>query len=188
GKLAEIAFAKFLERNWAIKAKLDFDIHPGASIDRGDLVSIEIGGIKSIPGIKVDMKSTKPRSAWAMVDLKEFENRRYDAYVWVKVDLPLNHLARPIFEAVRNGNVAEIESMIPALKEISAEIACFAWRDEVEKWREFRKGEVVFDPNKPSKRLFSAKTDNKACPVNELRSADSELENLVRKITGTGMR
>lgn len=44
-KLGEIAFAKFLERSWGIKSKLDFCIHPGASaIDAGDLVAVEVSG------------------------------------------------------------------------------------------------------------------------------------------------
>lgn len=47
GKLAEIAFAKFLEVNWGIEAELDFDVHPGAlAIDRGDLATVEISGTK----------------------------------------------------------------------------------------------------------------------------------------------
>lgn len=183
GKLAEIAFAKFLERNWKIKAELDFDIHPGTlTIDRGDLTVVEVDGVKRMPQIKPDVKSTKSGSLWAMVDLTEFNNRRYDAYIWVKVDLPLNHLARPIFEAVRSGNLGEIEEMVPALEKVDAEIMGFAYRDDVEKWREFNRGEAVFDPEKPKRKLFTAKTDNKAVPINELRNSSSEWNELVQKM------
>jgi hypothetical protein len=187
GKLAEVAFGKFLENNWNIKAELDFKIYPSAqAVDQGDIVSVEIEGVKRIPGIKIDVKSTKPTSLWAMADLKEFNSRHYDAYVWVKVDLPLNHLARPIFEAVKNRNLTEIEGKIPPLEQVSAEIAGFAYREEVEKWRVFHKGERVPDP-RSKKTLFTAKIDNKAAPLSSLRNSDEEWSELVSKILG-GLR
>jgi len=183
GKLAEVAFGKFLESNWGVKAELDFGVYPGAqAVDRGDIVAVEIGGVKQTPGIKIDVKSTKPASLWAMVDLREFNSRHYDAYVWVKVGLPLNHLARPVFEAVKNRNLTEIESRIPSLEQINAEIAGFAYREEVEKWRVFRRGEAVPDPARPKKKLFTPKTDNKAAPLTSLRNSDEEWRELVGKI------
>jgi hypothetical protein len=185
GKLAEIAFGKFLERNWGVKAELDFKVYPGLrAIDRGDIVAVEVGGVKYEPKVKIDVKSTKPDSLWAMVDLQEFENRRYDVYVWVKVGLPLNHLARPIFEALKGENLAELENKIPSLEHISAEVAGFAYREEVEGWHVFKKGDEVHDPEKPSRRLFRAKTDNKACPLSKLRNSDEEWKELVRRIVG----
>jgi len=192
GKLAEIAFAKLLQENWAIKAELDFDIHPGTqTIDTGDLVAIEASGVKMKPGIKVDIKATKPTSLWAMVDLKEFSNRRYDAYIWIKVSLPLNHLAKPIFDAVRNGNLMEIEAKVPTLKEIKAELAGFAYREDIEGqglfaggWRKIQKGETVCDPDRPKRQLFSAKTDNYASLIKKLRKSEVEWQELLHKITG----
>lgn len=185
GKLAEIAFVRFLEVNWGIKAKLDFDIHPGtSSTDSGDLVKINCNGTDVKPIINIDVKSTKMGSLWAMVDLREFNNRRYDAYVWVKVDLPLNHLARPIFEAVRNGNMREIDRLIPSLEIIDAEVVGLAWREEVESWREFKKGERVLDPSNPKRKLFTAKTDNKACPIDQLRNSKNDWEELIEKLCG----
>jgi len=136
------------------------------------------------PKISIDVKSTKTHSLWAMTDLREFNNRKYYGYVWVKVDLPLNHLAQPIFEAVRNGNMKNIEELVPSLEIIDAEVVGFAWRKDVEKWREFRKGETVFNPNNPKRRLFSAKTDNKACPINRLRGSKNEWEKLVQRLCG----
>ena len=61
-----------------------------------------------------------------MIDSRKFENRKYDVYVWVKVGLPLNHLARPIFGAVRNGNVKELEKLIPSPEIIHVEVIDFA--------------------------------------------------------------
>lgn len=185
GKLAEIAFARFLVVNWGIRAKLDFDIHPGAlSIDSGDLAEISCNGTNIKPLINIDVKSTKMGSLWAMVDLQEFNNRKYDAYVWVKVDLPLNHLARPIFEAIRNGNMEEVDKLIPSLEIIEAKVIGFAWREEVENWREFKKGERVFDPNSPERKLFTAKTNNKACPIYQLRNSKNDWKELIERLCG----
>ncbi len=185
GKLAEIAFTRFLEVNWGIRAKLDFDIHPGTlNIDSCDLVEINCNDTNIKPLINIDVKSTKIGSLWAMVDLYEFNNRKYDAYVWVKDDLPLNHLARSIFEAIRNGNMEEVDKLIPSLEIIDAEVIGFAWREEVESWREFRKGEQVFDPNSQKRKLFTPKTDNKACPIYQLRNSKNDWDELIEKICG----
>ncbi|MEM3484400.1 MAG: hypothetical protein QXI12_02115 [Candidatus Methanomethyliaceae archaeon] len=62
--------------------------------------------------MKIDIKATKPESVWAMIDSKEFDRRHYDAYIWVKVNLPLNHLARAILQMVKNGNLHAIEDKI----------------------------------------------------------------------------
>lgn len=81
GKLAKIAFAKFLKVNWGIRANLDFDIHPGTlSTDSGDLIEINCNGIDIKPLINIDVKSTKMGALWAMVDLHEFNNRKYDCF------------------------------------------------------------------------------------------------------------
>ena len=185
GKLAEIGFVKFLEVNWKISAKLDFDIHKGSSnIDKGDLFEISYNGKNIEPQASIDVKSTKIGSVWAMIDLKEFNNREYGAYVWVKVDLPLNHLARPIFNAVQNGNMKEIEGLIPSLKTVNAEVAGFSYRDDVEQWQVFKRGNHVYDPSNTKRRLFSAKTDNKACPISKLRNSENDWNELIKKLCG----
>lgn len=184
GKLAEMAFAKFLEVDWKISAKLDFDVHPGSlSVDSGDLVEIDCYGNNIKPQISINVKSTKINSLWAMVDLHQFSNRKYDVYVWVKVDLPLNHLGCPIFNAVRNGNMEEIEKLITSLEIIDAEVIRFAWRKEIEEdWREFKKGESVLDPNNLKRKLFTAKTDNKACPIRHMKKSKGDWKELMKKL------
>lgn len=119
-----------------------------------------------------------------MIDLQEFNNRKYDAYVWVKVRLPLHHLARPIFEAVRNSNMKEIEALIPSLEVVDSEIIGFAYRDDIDRWDEFKKGDSVFDPSNPKKKLFDVKKDNKACPISQLRSSENDWKELVERICG----
>ena len=85
-----------------------------------------------------------------MVDFHKFNNRKYDVYIWIKVDLLLNYIARPIFDAVQNGNMEEIEKLIPSLEIIDAEVIGFVWRKEIEKKQmKFKKDEGVFDTSSP---------------------------------------
>lgn len=62
----------------------------------------------------------------------------------------LNYIARPIFDAVQNGNMEEIEKLIPSLEIIDAEVIGFVWRKEIEKKQmKFKKDEGVFDTSNP---------------------------------------
>jgi len=147
-------------------------------------VAVEANGKKRTPGIKIDVKSTRKTSKWALLDLKEFENRPYEVYIWFKVGLPLNHLARPIFKAVRNHNLDEIEKMIPKLEEIEVEPAGIEYRGEIESNGEkFMRGDDVYNPNSSKKgKLFTAKTDNIGVPISKLKNEDDDWNNLIKKI------
>ena len=76
------------------------------------------------------------------------------------------------------------DRLIPSLEVVNAEVIGFAWRDEVEKWREFKKGEDVYDPNNPKRKLFSVKTENKACPIIGLKKSESDWKELIGKLCG----
>jgi len=88
--------------------------------------------------------------------MQEFNNRKYDAYVWVKVGLPLKHLARPIFKAVRDSNMKEIEAFIPLLEVVDSEIIGFAYRDYIDSWDEFKK-ETWYSTQVIRKRNYSTR-------------------------------
>ena len=183
GKLAEKAFALFLKENFNIDAVLDFDVHEGASAtDAGDVNLIKTGSQNIRPGLKLDVKSTKPNSLWAVVDAKEFNSRAYDAYIWVKVALPLNHLAPLIFKALCNRNLEDIRSKLPQLDKITAQIVGFAWRSEVECWEVKQRGSTICDPTTPKKRLFTAKTTNKLAPLTKLKNKDLDWDELRNRL------
>ncbi|MCL0094454.1 hypothetical protein M1N58_00950 [Dehalococcoidales bacterium] len=187
GKLAEITFCRFLQANWNLKAEADFEIYPGArAVDKGDIACVEIDGAFKAPP-PIDVKTTKPGSKWAFVELREFERRAYRIYVWVLVDLPLAHLAKPVYEAVRNKNLAEIEAYISQLadqlKEIKAEAAGFKYREELEaEGEEFEKGDEVWDPEDPSRLLFTARAGNIGVPIAVLRNSESDWKELIENL------
>lgn len=169
GEACGISFCKFLKANWSVKAKIDFSIRLGSqAVDSGDLFCIEYLGFRRSPGLKIDVKSTTEKSKWAVVDLREFNNRYCDAYVWAVVFLTQDRLARPIFNAVRNGNLTEIEHLIPSISELNAQIAGFSYREDLSGLKEIRRGQKVFDPDKPSKALITDKTENKALSIKSL--------------------
>ncbi|MCD5390819.1 hypothetical protein LR007_03025 [candidate division NPL-UPA2 bacterium] len=187
GKLAEIAFCRFLEANWNLKAEADFEVYPGArAIDKGDIACIEIDRAFKMPP-PIDVKATKPGSEWAFVELREFKKRAYWIYVWILVDLPLAHLAKPVYEAVRNKNLAEIETSISQLadqlKEIEAVVSGFKYREELEaEGREFKRGDEVPDPEDPSRSLFTAGAGNIGVPIADLRNSESDWKELIEKL------
>lgn len=76
----------------------------------------------------------------------------------------------------------EVDKLIPSLEIIDVEVIGFAWREEVESWRKFKKGERVFDPNSTKRKLFIAKTDNKACPIYQLRNSKNDWEELTESL------
>lgn len=192
GKLAEIGFSKFLKINWAMEASLDFNIYPGGqTTDKGDILSVKSGGVEKTPSLKVDVKATKPNSKWAMLDKKEFENRPYGAYAWVKINLRPDHIARPIYEAVRNGNLQEIADKIPKTEEIECNIQGYLYRDEATtKGIIFNKGDEVYDPysrigprSGKRKRMFFAKTDNIAITFETLKNSEEDWQEFIKKLT-----
>lgn len=188
GKMAEMAFAKFLKANFGLEAEIDLKIYPGAqAIDRGDIASLKRGAKKFDPELKIDVKATGKTSKWLLVDQREFDNRFYDAYVAVMVNLPKNHLAEPIYEAIRNGNLEELEDKIPKIRSVEALVAGFAYRKEVASGEPFSRGDSVWDPDKPSRILFSAKTNNLGIPLDALRHTKSDWNRLVSKMCGGGI-
>lgn len=96
GKLAEMAVKRFLHTRYKIEADLDFDFYEDASqIDDGDIRWIKTKDGQKIcrPQLHpVDIKSTKGTSKWLLIRKEEFENRRYDMYISVKVSIPESHL------------------------------------------------------------------------------------------------
>jgi len=186
GKLAEIAFCRFLDKNWNIEAEPDFNIYPGRTeIDRGDILKIKFGS-EEIKPPPIDVKATKPNSKWAFVELREFKRRRYWIYVWVLLDLPLDHLAGAVYEAVRNNNLSELEdhvtSLIQRLNRIEAEVAGFLYRDDLDReGQRFKAGAEVPDPD-TGKKLFEARARNVGMPISKLRCSKADWDEVVEKL------
>lgn len=67
GKLAEIAFQKFLFRYFKINVAVDFEIYPRGVWDSSDI---------SINGHLFDIKSTRPGSSWLLIELNKLQFRK----------------------------------------------------------------------------------------------------------------
>ena len=183
GKLAEIAFAKFLAENYDIEAGVDFSLYPGiTAVDKSDLAWIcQKGGKKKKPGIKIDVKGTKPTSKYFLVDAREFNNRPYDAYVMVLVDLPGDHLIRALRDYIPLPD--DLKNEIKSLDVVDAKIAGFCWRSDLENEQNFYpSGTVMTDPEKPSRKLFKLKVDNVGFPIRSLRHSYKEWKSLVKAL------
>ena len=131
GKLGEIAVAKFLKLHFKVNIKLDFSI--GQGIPAQDIIEVAKPrrgpDTYNPPRIRTSIKTTKIKNVWLAVPEKEFKDpaRASEAYILVRLDLPLNHLARfqretPLFERLRD--------LIPVFEEIPAEVVGYAWRDD----------------------------------------------------------
>jgi hypothetical protein len=153
GKLAEIAFAKMLGERYGIEASVDLKVRPGARIvNETDIKLVSVGGVRRRPRIRIDVKSTTPESKYLLIDAREFESRRYDAYVLVLVDMPRDHLVR--FLADRIELPPDLRQAVAPLSSIEAVVAGFAYREDVEtRGRLYRAGERLPDPENPRRKL-----------------------------------
>jgi len=174
GKLGEIAFAKFLKAKFDIDVKLDFSV-------RGEVVGQDIAEISrprrgprvfNPPNIRIAVKATKGKNVWLMVPKVELEDpaRYSDAYVFVRVDLQLNH----VFRFLRDQEVLKsLKDEIPAFEPIVAEVAGFAWKEDLSKTR------AVTELPSPRQKL---KKPNYVMRSGDLRKSSSEWQEFVEKL------
>jgi hypothetical protein len=94
GQLGEVAVKKFLEREFGAIVELDFEIREG--IVAQDIILVTKDGKSRVPKVGVGIKSSKPKSAYLVLDKKETapEKRRSDYYIFCRPDIPDDHLIR----------------------------------------------------------------------------------------------
>ncbi len=127
------------------------------------------------------MKATTPKSKYFLVDAREFQNRKYDAYVLVLVDLPKDHLIR--FLASEMELPPDLKPLVSPLKIIDVGVLGFAYRQDVEtKGKLYRAGEWLVDPERPGRKLVQLKVDNYGFPINELRTSNEDWDTLVSRL------
>jgi len=95
GILAELGIKKFLEDKFGTEIELDREVHPD-HITPQDFVGIHDNGVVREVNIGVAVKSSKIKSCYNVIDPLEYENpqRKSDAYIFARVDLPSDHLFR----------------------------------------------------------------------------------------------
>ncbi|MEM3629320.1 MAG: hypothetical protein QXE06_08145 [Candidatus Bathyarchaeia archaeon] len=182
GKLAEVGFAKMLREHYGIFAEVDLEVRPGIQVvNETDIKMVTIKGERRRPKIKIDVKATTPKSKYFLVDAREFQNRRYDAYVLVLVNLPKDHVVR--FIADRMELPPDLKPLIPPLKTIDIDILGFTYRKDVEtEGKLYKAGEWLVDPENPRKRLVQLKVDNYGFPIDKLRASKEDWNALVSKL------
>jgi len=182
GKLAEVGFAKMLRDRYRISAEVDLEVRPGIQVvNETDIKMVTVGGERRRPRIKIDVKATTPRSKYLLVDSLEFQNRRYDAYVLVAVNLPKDHLVR--FVAEKMGLPPDLRELITPLNTIDVNILGFAYRGDIEtRGKLYKAGEWLVDPKNPKRKLVQLKVDNYGLLITELRTSDRDWDALVNKL------
>ena len=91
GILAEFGLKKFLKKKFKLNISLDTEPHPN-EITAQDIILVD----GKEPGIKVAVKSSKPKSCFNVIPPIEYEedDRKSDVYVFARVYLPSDHLFR----------------------------------------------------------------------------------------------
>jgi hypothetical protein len=93
GILAEIGFQKFLRDKFNTTVNLDHEVHT-EYITPQDIVSITENGIERECRFKVAIKSSKYKSCFNIIKPLEYDdnNRNSDRYVFIRVNLPDDHI------------------------------------------------------------------------------------------------
>jgi len=129
GKLAEMAFAKFLDQQFKIEVELEFKLVDDPTIAFSeDIVKIKTKHSIRNPKINIEIKSSNKTSVHLLVPRSSFEDedRKNDAYVFVRVHLYMNHLVRYFRDYLSN----ELRDIIYIFEPIRCEIVGFALRDD----------------------------------------------------------
>jgi len=193
-KLAEAAFQKFMDENFKIVIKFDFEFQE-------EVISQEVTEI-ALPGkwlrvynppekLGLTVKTIEMGNPWLVVPESEVENRRHrpliDVYVVVRVGLPPDHLFRVLGEISESklgirleettlssfeyleadAGIVRGEVLIPPLEAVQAEIVGYAWLSELL--------EVGVQPGVPEREI----QPGYYLPTGNLRRGDSEWQKLI---------
>jgi hypothetical protein len=137
GKMAELALSKFLFKIHHIKILLEFSLISDPSIAFSeDIVKIETKHAIRNPRKNIEVKSSNKTSVHLLIPKSSFddEDRKNDAFVFVRVHMYMNHLIR-FFRDFFDGELREI---IREFEPIRAEIVGFAWREDI-----IEKGDLI---------------------------------------------
>jgi len=142
-------FTKFLKERWGIDAEVDLEVRPGMHVINGsDVKTVAVEGVKRSPRIRIDVKTTSAKSKYLLIDAVEFQNRVYDAYVLVVLDLPRDHLLRFLINRIELPE--DLKKRIEPLAHTEAVVAGFAYRKDIEKkGRLYKAGSWLPDPDSP---------------------------------------
>lgn len=178
GILAEHGVKKFLKEKFGVGIELDMEVHPD-HITPQDFEGIYEKGRLRKAKIGVAVKSSKWKNCFNIIPPIEYENqgRKSDAYLFVRVGLPSDHLFRILREHSFFKNVKDFLEKsegfrkIKELKEIPIWIAGFSYHKEFDKVTEIPGQRFSGDPNY---RYVKS--------VGEMHNSDNEWKELIKKL------
>jgi hypothetical protein len=137
GVLAEIGFQKFIKEKFNININLDLEVHT-EKITPQDIISITEANLERPCNIKVAIKSSKIKSCFNIIKPLEFDdnNRNSDIYVFIRVNLPDDHIFSYLNRKHNIFKGAIFEKQISNLNEIQIWVCGFNRREDFRKVNE----------------------------------------------------
>lgn len=191
GKLAEVAFSRFLETYFGVESEVDWRIYGDYKItDEGDLQHLLDEDGNEFPlGVDVDLKKTKPWNSWLAVRDEIFQHIDKDAPVVltklrVEDDIQLdkwentdNWGAVDEDQEFRNRLLTFADDMFP----LEVEFVGTAYPDEFNE--SFDKGDRLYDPVTGKDIGPPLKRDNEGIFVQNLDSRAIRWNRIVSELT-----
>jgi len=137
GQLGELGFAHFCRQRLGFDIELDFEMH--RQIVPQDVLGIVQNGQRRAPAHRIAVKATKHTNVSLVLSRNEVElpNRQSDVYVFMRVNLPDDHLLRVGHQEITNllqnqQHFQLYRERIEPLGPIRCEVAGFAYRADLE--------------------------------------------------------
>jgi hypothetical protein len=137
GIIAEIGFQKFLKQKFNIEVNLDLEVH-SEKITPQDIISITENGIERKSKFNIAIKSSKLKSCFNVISQLEFEDtkRKSDYYVFIRVNLPDDHIFSFFNERHKVFKKSKFEKQISKLNEIQVWICGYSIDTDFNKVKE----------------------------------------------------
>jgi hypothetical protein len=144
GKLAERAFVKFAEQEFAAKLTMDLtQFHASGDYSKPDIVGVWEAESERDVRVKIEVKDTKPTSRWILIPQRLASTIACDFFVIVCVDVALDQLLRYFKDALPFQQDHELMSKIPDFGAIDAEIRGVIPRSDITHMLAFDKGQSL---------------------------------------------
>lgn len=192
GKLAEVAFSRFLERDFGIESQVDWRIYGDYDeTDDGDLQYL-VGddGEQYLPAVEFDVKKTKPWNQWLAIRSEIFDQHPDDApFVLTKLTLE-NDLILDEFEDAGDWidvvNDPSFQSKYDRYTRsefpLDVEIVGTAYPDEFTDV--FEQGDRLYDPETGRELGGPLRRPNSGIHVSDLYASRSRWNRVVGDIVG----
>lgn len=192
GKLAELAFSRFLRYEFGIDSQVDWRIYGSyEQTDEGDLQYL-VGddGEQYTPAVEFDVKKTKPWNSWLAIRKEIFESHPDNApFILTKLTLEDDLMVdewedEDDWVSVKNTQKfhRRLNRYCNGTFPMMVEIVGTAYPDEFTD--DFNKGDKLYDPDTGRTLGGELRRDNKGIHVSNLVSNDERWNRVVDGLTG----